>query len=101
PAIVVDFSTSTNWDVINSEGDYLGGAIAPGISVAHDALVSRTSRLLKVDLKAPPAAIGKNTIHAMQSGLFFGTVGMIEGMITRLKAEMLAQGIDGKGIKVI
>jgi len=101
PAIVLDFSTATSWDVINADGDYLGGAIAPGIGVAHDALVSRTSRLLKVDLKAPPAAIGKNTIHAMQSGLFFGTVGMIEGMVARLKSEMLAQGIDGKGIKVI
>jgi type III pantothenate kinase len=101
PAIVVDFSTSTNWDVINSDGDYLGGAIAPGIGVAHDALVSRTARLLKVDLKAPPAAIGKNTIHAMQSGLFFGYVGMIEGMLTRIRGEMQAQGIDGKGVKVI
>src|SRR5207237_1299256 len=101
PAIVVDFSTSTNWDVINSDGDYLGGAIAPGIGVAHDALVSRTARLLKVDLKAPPAAIGKNTIHAMQSGLFYGYVGMIEGMLTRIKSEMQAQGIDAKSVKVI
>jgi type III pantothenate kinase len=101
PAIVIDFSTSTNWDVINSEGDYLGGAIAPGIGVAHDALVSRAARLLKVDLKPPPAAIGKNTIHAMQSGLFFGYVGMIEGMLERIKGEMAAQGIDGKGVRVI
>lgn len=107
PAIVIDFSTSTNWDVINSEGDYLGGAIAPGIGVAHDALVSRAARLLKVDLKPPPAAIGKNTIHAMQSGLFFGYVGMIEGMLERIKGEMAGhlsepgQGIDGKGVKVI
>jgi type III pantothenate kinase len=101
PAIVLDFSTSTNWDVINRDGDYLGGAIAPGIGIAHDALVSRAARLLKVDLKPPPAAIGKNTIHAMQSGLFFGYVGMIEGVITRIKAEMVAQGINGPDMRVI
>lgn len=93
PAIVLDFSTSTNWDVINADGDYLGGAIAPGIGIAHDALVSRAARLLKVDLKAPPAAIGKNTIHAMQSGLFFGYVGMIEGVIARIKAELKLPGV--------
>jgi type III pantothenate kinase len=93
PAIVLDFSTSTNWDVINADGDYLGGAIAPGIGIAHDALVSRAARLLKVDLKPPPAAIGKNTIHAMQSGLFFGYVGMIEGVIARIKAELKLPGV--------
>jgi len=88
PAIVIDFGTATTWDVISAEGDYLGGAIAPGVGLAHDALVSRAARLLKVDLKPPPAAIGRNTIHAMQSGLFYGYIGMIEGVVARIKQEM-------------
>ncbi len=88
PAIVVDLGTATTWDVINRDGDYLGGAIAPGIGLAHDALVSHTARLLKVDIAPPPAAVGHNTIHAMQSGLFWGYVGMIEGLVARIKAEL-------------
>jgi type III pantothenate kinase len=88
PAIVIDFGTAMTWDVISADGDYLGGAIAPGVGLAHDALVSHAARLLKVDLRPPPAAIGRNTIHAMQSGLFFGYVGMIEGVVTRIKQEM-------------
>ncbi len=88
PAIVIDFGTATTWDVINPDGDYVGGAIAPGIGLAHDALVSRAARLLKVDLRPPPSAIGHNTIHAMQSGLFYGYVAMIEGLVARLQAEL-------------
>ena len=92
PAIVIDFGTATTFDVINADGNYLGGAIAPGIGLAHDSLVSRAARLVKVDLTPPPAAIGHNTIHAMQSGLFLGYVALIEGLVGRIKAELDAPG---------
>lgn len=85
PAIVIDFGTATTYDVLSAEGDYLGGAIAPGIGLAHDALVSQTARLYKVDLAPPPSPIGHNTVHAMQSGLFLGYVAMIEGLVARMK----------------
>jgi type III pantothenate kinase len=88
PAIVIDFGTSTNFDVVSAENNYIGGAIAPGIRVAHDALVSRAARLHKIDLVPPPDAIGRNTIHAMQSGIFLGYVGLIEGLTKRLKASL-------------
>lgn len=88
PAIVIDFGTATTFDCVSAAGEYIGGAIAPGIGLAHDALVSRAARLHKIDLLPPPSPIGKNTIHAMQSGIFLGYVAMIEGMIPRLKAAM-------------
>ncbi len=98
PAIVIDFGTATTFDVLSPEGDYVGGAIAPGIGISHDALVSRTARLHKVDLEPPPSPIGRNTVHAMQSGLFYGYVAMIEGMVERIqralgcKAKVIATG---------
>jgi type III pantothenate kinase len=85
PACIVDFGTATTFDAISSTGDYLGGAIAPGIGIAHDALAQRTAKLPKVDLKPPPSPIGKNTIHAMQSGLLLGYVSLVEGMVSRFK----------------
>lgn len=88
PAIVIDFGTGTTFDVISGAGEYRGGAIAPGIGVAHDALVSRAARLHKVDLVPPPNPIGGNTIHAMQSGIFWGYVGLVEGLVKRLKDAM-------------
>ncbi len=88
PAIVIDFGTATTFDIVSSNGAYRGGAIAPGINLAHDALVARAARLHKVDLVPPPCVIGTNTIHAMQSGLFWGYVGLVEGLVARLKAEM-------------
>lgn len=88
PAIVIDFGTATTFDVVSSAGEYRGGAIAPGINVAHDALVSRAARLHKVDLVPPPNPIGSNTIHAMQSGIFWGYVGLVEGLVKRLKDAM-------------
>ena len=100
PAVVVDFGTSTNFDVVSKDGRYMGGAIAPGIYVAHDSLVKRAAKLHKVDLVPPPSAIGRNTIHAMQSGIFWGYVGLIEGLLTRLKAAMVGTA-DGEAIKVI
>lgn len=88
PACVVDFGTATTFDAITKEGDYLGGAIAPGIEIAAEALFQRTAKLPRVDLKRPPSAIGRNTPNAMQSGLLFGYVGLVEGMITRFRAEL-------------
>ncbi len=88
PACVVDFGTGTTFDAISAEGDYLGGAIAPGIGIASEALFSRAAKLSRVDLTRPPSAIGKNTTHALQSGLLFGYVGLVEGMVTRFREEL-------------
>lgn len=94
PAIVIDFGTATTFDIVSADGAYRGGAIAPGIVVSQDALVSHTARLHKVDLQPPPCVIGTNTIHAMQSGIFLGYVAMIEGMIARFKAAMNDQNVQ-------
>jgi len=88
PVIVVDFGTATVFDAVNEHGDYLGGAIAPGIGIASEALFSRAAMLYRVQLERPPVAIGKNTIHAMQSGILFGYVGLVEGVVRRFKAEL-------------
>jgi len=88
PACVVDFGTATTFDAIAANGDYLGGAIAPGIGISADALFQRAAKLPKVDLVRPPTAIGRNTVHAMQSGLLFGYVGLVEGMVARFRAEL-------------
>lgn len=88
PACVVDFGTATTFDAISAEGDYLGGAIAPGINIAAEALVSHTAKLPRVDLQRPPNAIGRNTVHAMQSGLLFGYVALVEGMVARFRGEL-------------
>lgn len=87
PAIVIDVGTATTFDVVSSKGELLGVAIAPGLGVAADALSSRAAQLQQVPLEAPPSAIGRNTIHAMQSGLIYGYVSLIEGMVERLLAE--------------
>jgi type III pantothenate kinase len=88
PACVVDFGTATTFDAISPEGDYLGGAIAPGIGIAAEALFLHTAKLPRVDLQRPPTAIGRNTVHAMQSGLFFGYIALTEGMVARFRAEL-------------
>lgn len=88
PVIVVDFGTATVFDAVNEHGDYLGGAIAPGIGIASEALFSRAAMLYRVQLERPPSAIGKNTIHAMQSGILFGYVGLVEGLVRRFKSEL-------------
>lgn len=95
PACVVDFGTATTFDAITKEGDYLGGAIAPGIEIAAEALFLRAAKLPRVDLQRPPNAVGRNTTHAMQSGLLFGYTGLVEGMITRFRQEL------GSEMKVI
>ena len=88
PACVVDFGTATTFDGISAEGDYLGGAIAPGINIGAEALFLRTAKLPRVDLQRPPAAIGRNTVHSMQSGLLFGYVSLVEGMVQRFRQEL-------------
>jgi type III pantothenate kinase len=88
PACIVDFGTGTTFDAVSAEGDYLGGAIAPGIGIAARALFERTAKLPRVELVRPPSAIGRNTPHAIQSGLLFGYVGLVEGMVARFKAEL-------------
>jgi type III pantothenate kinase len=88
PACIVDFGTATTFDAISAEGDYLGGAIAPGIGIAAQALFERTAKLPRVDLARPPAAIGRNTVHSMQSGLLFGYVSLVEGMVARFRQEL-------------
>lgn len=94
PAIVIDFGTATTFDIVSADGAYRGGAIAPGIVVSQDALVSHTARLHKVDLEPPPCVIGTNTIHAMQSGIFLGYVAMIEGMVARFKEAMQDENVQ-------
>ena len=95
PACVVDFGTGTTFNAISAKGDYLGGAIAPGIGIAAEALFQRAAKLPPVDLNTPPSVIGRNTPHAMQSGLIFGYVGLVEGMVNRFKKEL------GPDMKVI
>jgi len=91
PACVVDFGTATTFDAVSAEGDYLGGAIAPGIGIASQALFERTAKLPRVELTRPPSVIGRNTVHSIQSGLLFGYVGLVEGMVARFKAELGAE----------
>jgi len=88
PCIVVDFGTATNFDCVSAAGEYVGGAIAPGIEVSVEALTSRAARLLKVEFVAPDFAIGKSTVSALQSGILYGTVGMVDGLCARLKTEL-------------
>lgn len=88
PVIAVDFGTALNFDVVDHRGHYLGGALAPGLVIALDAMTSRAARLFAVDLVPPPHAIGRNTIHAIQSGLVLGYISLVEGMIDRLSAEL-------------
>jgi len=95
PACVVDFGTATTFDAISGEGEYLGGAIAPGIGIAADALFLRTAKLPRVELARPPSPIGRNTVYAIQSGLLYGYVGLVEGMVARFRREL------GKSMKVI
>lgn len=88
PVIAIDFGTALNFDVINAKGHYIGGSLAPGIVIALEAMTSRAAKLFSVELEAPPAAIGRNTTHAIQSGLVLGYVSLVEGMIQRLSAEL-------------
>ncbi|MDR0843170.1 MAG: type III pantothenate kinase, partial [Acidobacteriota bacterium] len=88
PACVVDFGTATTFDALSAAGEYLGGAIAPGVGIAADALFRRAAKLPRVELRHPPSAIGRNTVHSLQSGLLYGYVGLVEGMVERFRAEL-------------
>ena len=88
PAVVVDFGTSTNFDVVSAAGEFAGGVLAPGIEVSMDALFERAARLQKVDFVAPPAAIGKSTATALQSGLVYGFAGQVDGIVDAIRDEL-------------
>ena len=91
PLVVVDCGTATVFDAISKDGDYLGGAIAPGIMLSAEALFARASRLFRVEFELPATAIGKNTTHAIQAGIMFGYVGLVEGIIARFQHELGGQ----------
>jgi type III pantothenate kinase len=89
PAIVVDFGTSTNLDVVSPKGEFLGGALAPGIEISVDALAARAAQLRKVELVRPKSVIGKNTVEALQSGTIYGFAGQVDGLVHRITVELL------------
>jgi type III pantothenate kinase len=91
PTIVVDFGTSTNFDVVSPEGEYVGGVLAPGIEVSMDALFSRAARLFKVDFAEPETVIAKNTASSLQSGLVYGFAGQVDGIVERIREELGAE----------
>ncbi|TKJ20032.1 pantothenate kinase [Blastococcus sp. CCUG 61487] len=91
PVVVVDFGTSTNVDAVGPEGQFLGGALAPGVEVSLDALASRAAQLRSVELTVPAHAIGKNTVAALQSGVVLGFAGLVDGLVARIAAELVAQ----------
>ena len=88
PAIVVDFGTSTNFDVVSPTGEFLGGALAPGIEISVEALAARAAQLRKVELVLPKSVIGKNTVEALQSGTIFGFAGQVDGLVNRITEEL-------------
>ncbi|WP_276623747.1 type III pantothenate kinase [Syntrophomonas wolfei] len=88
PLIIVDFGTATTFCVVSAKGEYLGGAIAPGIIISTEALVSKAAKLPRVELQRPRSLIGKNTVSSMQAGIMYGFVGQVEGIITRMKTEI-------------
>lgn len=88
PAVVVDFGTSTNLDVVSAKGEFLGGALAPGIEISLDALAARAAQLRKVELVAPRSVIGKNTVESLQSGLLYGFAGQVDGLVRRILVEL-------------
>ena len=88
PCIVVDFGTSTNFDVVSPAGEYVGGVLAPGIEISMEALFARAARLIKVDFAEPPAVIGKTTATALQSGLVYGFAGQVDGLVERIRGEL-------------
>jgi type III pantothenate kinase len=88
PSIVVDFGTSTNFDVVSSDGEYVGGVLAPGIEISMDALFARAARLFRVDFTPPPTVIGKTTQTALQSGLVYGFAGQVDEIVTRIRDEL-------------
>ncbi len=99
PAVVVDFGTATNIDVVSARGEYLGGALAPGIEISLDALAARGAQLRKVELAVPRNVIGKSTVEALQSGMIYGVAGQVDGLVRRIAAEL--GGEPGRDVTVI
>jgi type III pantothenate kinase len=95
PCVIVDFGTATTFDAVSAKGEYLGGLIAPGIGISADALFERTSRLPRVEIRKPPRVIGTNTTGSMQAGMFYGYLGLVDGILERMIAEL------GKDTKVV
>jgi type III pantothenate kinase len=98
PAIVVDFGTATTFDVVNAKGQYVGGAISPGIEISLEALGRRGAQLRKVELLRPRSVIAKNTVEALQSGMLFGVAAQVEGLVARMIAEL---GVPAEDVTVI
>jgi type III pantothenate kinase len=101
PAIVIDLGTSTNFDLLSAEGAYIGGAIAPGLGLSLEALVGYASKLPRIELRRPPHAIGSNTIQAMQSGTVLGYIGLVSGLLTALRGELLERSPADSRVTVI
>jgi len=99
PAVVVDFGTTTNFDVVNERGDFVGGVLAPGIEISVDALAARAAALRKVELVAPARVIGKSTVEALQSGIIYGFAGQVDGLVRRIAASLHPS--DPSGVEVI
>jgi len=95
PCIVVDFGTATTFDAVSAKGEYMGGVIAPGIGISADALFEKTARLPRVEIRKPPRLIGSNTVGSLQAGLFYGYLGLVDGILERMVEEM------GKDTKVV
>ena len=93
PVIVVDFGTATTFDAITGRGEYLGGVICPGVQISADALFQRAARLPRVDVRKPATVIGRTTVGSMESGLFYGYVGLIEGLVERIRGELGATAV--------
>ena len=88
PIVVVDFGTATTFDCVNGAGEYVGGAIAPGFKISEEALFSHTAKLPRIEVERPPSVIGTNTVHAMQSGLYYGYVGLVDALARRCRQEL-------------
>ena len=101
PAIVIDLGTSTNFDVVSAEGAYIGGAIAPGLGLSLEALVGSASKLPRIELRRPPHAIGANTVHAMQSGTVLGYIGLVSGLLTALRGELIERSPATARVSVV
>jgi type III pantothenate kinase len=95
PSIVVDFGTSTNFDIVSADGEYVGGVLAPGIEISMDALFARAARLFKIDFVEPPSVIGKTTASGLQSGLVYGFAGQVDAIVDRIRGEL---GADAPAI---
>jgi len=88
PLVIVDFGTATTFDAVSGKGEYLGGAIAPGVGISMDALFRHAAKLPRIDFQRPARVVGKNTVHSMQAGLFYGYVGLVDGVVERMTREM-------------